>query len=366
VIIPFYDLARISLRHQGACDEAYRRVFTSGRFILGREVEAFEVEFARYCETSYCVGVANGLEALHLILLAYGIGPGDEVIVPSNTFIATWLAVSHCGATPVPVEPLEGTFNIAASQISNAISPRTAAVIPVHLYGQTVDMDPIIELTARKGLVVIEDAAQAHGSRYRGRMACGLGDAAATSFYPGKNLGALGDGGAILTKDLAVAEKVRVLANYGSREKYRHELVGFNSRLDELQAAFLRIKLSHLESDNNARRKIASQYLVALAGLPLGLPDVPDWAIPVWHLFVIQAQERDTLRKYLAARGIETIIHYPIPPHKQGCYPSYAHLSLPIAEQMGRESLSLPISPIMSELEVNYVVECIRSFFGVH
>lgn len=361
--VPFLNLAEISRPHQSELDAAYHRVLRSGWFVQGKELEAFEIEYADYCESRYCVGVGNGLDALHLLLVAYGIGPGDEVIVPSNTFIATWLAVSRCGATPVPAEPVLDTYNLSVDQVSNALSPRTAAIIPVHLYGQTADMDPINDLATRKGLVVIEDAAQAQGARYKGRPACSLGNAAATSFYPGKNLGALGDGGAVLTDDLAVAEKARTLRNYGSTEKYRHEVLGYNSRLDELQAAFLRAKLPLLHEANVARGKVATRYLCELAGLPLKLPIVPSWAEPVWHLFVIQTRQRDVLRQYLAQQGVETLIHYPVPPHRQACYPEFGHLDLPVAEQMGRELLSLPISPVISEAEVSYVVECVRSFF---
>lgn len=361
--VPFLNLAEISRTHRSQLDVAYHRVLRSGWFVQGKELEAFESEFADYCESSYCVGVGNGLDALHLLLLAYGIGRGDEVIVPSNTFIATWLAVSRCGAKPVPAEPVLDTYNLSTDQVSNAISPRTAAIMPVHLYGQTADMDPINDLATRKGLVVIEDAAQAHGARYKGRPSCSLGNAAATSFYPGKNLGALGDGGAILTDDLTVAEKARTLRNYGSSEKYRHKVLGYNSRLDELQAAFLRAKLPLLHEENIARGKVAARYLSELAGLPLKLPMVPVWAEPVWHLFVIRTQYRDALRQHLAKQGVETLIHYPVPPHKQACYPEFGHLALPVAEQLGRESLSLPISPVISEAEVSYVVECVRSFF---
>ena len=258
--VPFLDLGRLHQSIRAPLDAAYHRVMDSGWFIMGPELEAFEAEFAQYCEVKHCIGVGNGLEALHLLLRAYGIGPGDEVIVPSNTFIATWLAVTQCGATPVPVEPDVNTHNIDPALIAAAITPRTRAIMPVHLYGQPADMDPINEIAAKHGLIVIEDAAQAQGARYKGRRTGSLGHAAGTSFYPGKNLGALGDGGAVLTSDDAIADKVRQLRNYGSKIKYQHDLAGYNSRLDEMQAAFLRVKLTVLDDWNALRSEIADQY----------------------------------------------------------------------------------------------------------
>jgi dTDP-4-amino-4,6-dideoxygalactose transaminase len=340
-------------------DAAYRRVMESGRYILGSEVEAFEVEFAAYCEAKYCIGVANGLEALHLIVRAFGIGPGDEVIVPSNTYIATWLAVSYAGATPVPVEPDIRTCNLDPARIEAAVTARTKAIMPVHLYGQPADMDPIKAVAGKYGLKVIEDAAQAHGARYKGQRAGSLGDAAGFSFYPGKNLGAFGDGGSVTTSDPELAECIRVLRNYGSRVKYHNEVAGFNSRLDELQAALLRVKLTRLDEWNERRLQRATQYLRYLAWFPdLVLPYVPEWAAPVWHLFVVRHPQRDALQQALNVGGIGTMIHYPIPPHLQ---PAYAELNyrtemLPIAEDMAKQVLSLPMGPHMNSFDMDTVV----------
>lgn len=356
--IPFLDLSAMHDSMRPALDAAYQRVMGSSSFILGKEVELFESEFAQYCETRHAIGVANGLDALFLVLKAMDIGPGDEVIVPSNTYIATWLAVSYAGATPVPVEPDAQTYNLDASRIEAAITPRTRAIMPVHLYGQPADMDGINALAAKHRLKVLEDAAQAHGARYKGRRVGGLGDAAGFSFYPGKNLGALGDGGAITTNDDALAAKLRVLRNYGSQRKYHNELKGFNSRLDELQAAFLREKLRLLDGWNVDRRRIADEYRVALEGSGLGVPHVPPWAEPVWHLFVVRSTRRDTLAAALAQRGIGTVIHYPVAPHRQ---PAYAELnlgvgSLPVAEAIHDEVLSLPIWPQMTASQIEAVI----------
>lgn len=354
--VPFLDLGRLHQAIREPLDAAYRRVVDSGWFIMGPELEAFEAEFALYCEVRHCVGVGNGLEALHLLLRAYGIGPGDEVIVPSNTFIATWLAVSECGATPVAVEPDIATHNIDPELIASAISQRTRAIIPVHLYGQPADMDPINALAARHGLIVIEDAAQAQGARYKGRRAGSLSDAAATSFYPGKNLGALGDGGAVLTNDAAIADKVRQLRNYGSMVKYQHDLAGYNSRLDELQAAFLRSKLAVLDAWNERRRQVARQYSRLLANTGITLPVVPDHADPVWHLYVIRSKDRNALKSHLEQQGISTVIHYPTPPHRQRCYAEFAGLHLPVSETLASEVLSLPMDPLMDAADVERVV----------
>ena len=360
--VPFLDLGRVHQEIREPLEAAFRRVLDSGCFIMGQELEAFEDEFAQYSNVKYCVGVGNGLEALHLLLRAYDIGPGDEVIVPSNTFIATWLAVSGCGATPVPVEPRADTHNIDPELIAGAITARTRAIIPVHLYGQPVDMDPINELARRHNLIVIEDSAQAQGARYKGRRTGSLGHAAATSFYPGKNLGALGDGGAVLTNDPVVAEKVKLLRNYGSRVKYQHDVAGYNSRLDEMQAAFLRVKLNGLDKANEQRRAVAAQYSNQLRGLDIGLPYVPDWAEPVWHLYVIRCKRRDELKAALEQGGVSTVIHYPTPPHLQLCYKEYANSLLPLAEVLAGEVLSLPISAVINETELAQVVEAIRKF----
>jgi dTDP-4-amino-4,6-dideoxygalactose transaminase len=329
---------------------------------MGPELEAFEAEFAQYSEVKHCIGVGNGLEALHLLLRAYGIGPGDEVIVPSNTFIATWLAVSQCGATPVPVEPNVNTHNIDPALVAAAITSRTRAIMPVHLYGQPADMDPINELAAKHGLVVIEDAAQAQGARYKGRRIGSLGHAAGTSFYPGKNLGALGDGGAVLTNDDAIADKVRRLRSYGSTVKYQHELAVYNSRLDEMQAAFLREKLTVLDEWNAKRREIAATYSLLLDGSNCVSPSVPDYAEPVWHLYVIRSKKRTALKAHLEQQGIATVIHYPIPPHQQVCYPNYGNRSFPVAEMLAGEVLSLPVSPALREDEIGQVCKAVRSF----
>lgn len=362
--IPFLDLHSPYLELKEELDAAYRRVLESGWYVLGKEVDAFESEFAVYCETKHCIGVANGLDALHLIVRALGIGPGDEVIVPANTYIATWLAVTHAGATPVPVEPDESTYNIDPALIEQAITPKTKAIMVVHLYGQTVDMDPINTIAAKHGLKVIEDCAQAHGARYKGRRAGSLGDAAGFSFYPGKNLGAIGDGGAVTTNDPELAERIQILRNYGSKVKYHNEVIGYNSRLDELQAAFLRVKLARLNEWNDRRRQIAAYYMQELSHTgKLMLPQVPEWAEPVWHLFVVQHSQRDLLQNALKDAGIGTMIHYPIPPHLQ---PAYVGLNwnegdLPLSERIAKEALSLPMGPHLSGDQAAAVVLSISS-----
>lgn len=360
--VHFLDLQGLHHEIREPLSEAFNRVLDSGRFVLGSELEAFEAEFALYSEAKYCVGVGNGLDALALLLRAYGIGEGDEVLVPSNTFIATWLAVSQCGATPVPVEPNPHTYNIDANRVATSITSRTRAIIPVHLYGQPADMDAIIKLARQFRLIVIEDAAQSHGAKYKGKRVGCLGDAAATSFYPGKNLGALGDGGAILTNDASIAEKARLLRNYGSQVKYKHDRVGYNSRLDEMQAAFLRVKLSLLDEWNAKRSNIAGMYNKLIFDTNIILPDVAEWADPAWHLYVVRTPKRDKLRKHLEDTGISTVIHYPIPPHRQACYQDYSDRSLPIADSLSNEVLSLPISPFMTRRQVEFVTDSIRMF----
>lgn len=360
--IPFLDLSPMHRELQAPLAEAFARVMSSGRFVLGAELEAFESEFASYCGTKHCIGVGNGLEALRLLLQAYGIGAGDEVIVPSNTFIATWLAVTQVGATPVAVEPDPETHTIDPLRIALACTPRTKAIIPVHLYGLPAEMEAIMAIAEKRGLVVIEDAAQAHGARYNGTRVGGLGHAAAFSFYPAKNLGALGDGGAITTKDSVIAEKVRKLRNYGSTAKYEHELAGTNSRLDELQAAFLRVKLARLDEWNIRRRSAAMHYTAALAGSDVTLPLVPKGMEPVWHLYVIRHAARDALQRHLTAQGIETLIHYPTPPHLQPCYKEFASQELPIAATLSREVLSLPLSPFTTQEDTHRVADAIRNF----
>jgi dTDP-4-amino-4,6-dideoxygalactose transaminase len=361
--IPFLDLKALYLEIKDELDTAYHRVMESGWYILGQEVEAFEKEYAQYCGVKHCIGVGNGLEALHLIIRAMGIGPGDEVIVPANTFIATWLAVTYAGATPVPVEPDERTYNIDPNHIEKTITPRTRAILPVHLYGQPADMDAVWEIAKKYNLKVIEDAAQAHGAKYKGKRTGGLGNAAGFSFYPGKNLGAFGDGGAVTTNDDAIADRVRILRNYGSHVKYNHEMKGFNSRLDEMQAAFLRVKLSKLDEWNEKREIIANLYRNGLEEISgLTLPYVPVWAEPVWHLFVVRTSARDQLQKYLAEKGIQTLIHYPVPPHKQGAYKEMSYLNMTVSEQIHSELLSLPIGSVMTSENVDYVVKSLNRF----
>ncbi len=361
--IPFLDFVGPYEELKAQLDAAYSRFMRSAWYILGKEVEAFEQEYAAYCGSRHCVGVGNGLDALHLVLRAWEIGPGDEVIVPSNTYIATWLAVSYAGATPVPVEPDPQSFNLAPEKITAAITPRTKAIMPVHLYGQPADMEGIMAIAREHGLKVVEDSAQAQGARCRGRRAGALGRAAGHSFYPGKNLGALGDAGAVTTDDADLADRVRTLRNYGSKKKYYNECKGFNSRLDELQAALLRVKLAKLDEWNDRRRKIAAFYLSAMQGLPdLTLPTVPKWAEPVWHLFVVRHPRRDALQQRLTEAGIGTLIHYPVPPHLSG---AYAEMGLqrgafPLAEQLADSVLSLPMGPHLSLDQAQHVAATVR------
>lgn len=364
--IPFLDLCSLHTPLRAELDAAYRRVVDSGWFITGPELEAFEHEFATYSKVKYCIGVANGLDALHLILRAYEIGPGDEVVVPSNTFIATWLAVTQVGAKPVPVEPDTATYNINPTRIEEKITPRTKAIIAVHLYGQMADMSTLQKIADAHGLRLIEDAAQAHGAAAYGHTAGGAGDAAGFSFYPGKNLGALGDGGAVTTNDAALTNKLLQLRNYGSTVKYHHEMAGYNSRLDELQAAFLRVKLKYLEQWNMQRRAQAETYIQALAGHPdLTLPLVPEWVIPVWHLFVIRTAQRDALQKWLLEDGIHTLVHYPIAPHLQGAYQNAGIAragELPISETLHKEVLSLPIGAHLTIEQQRQVIDRITAW----
>ena len=363
-MIPFLDLKAPYLELKQELDEAIARVVSSGWFIGGGEVDQFEVEYAQYCGSTHAVGVANGLDALHLALRAMDVGPGDEVIVPSNTYIATWLAVSQCGATPVPVEPDARTYNIDPALIEAAITPRTKVILPVHLYGQPADMDPILAIARKHGVRVLEDGAQAHGARYKGQRLGAHGDAVAWSFYPGKNLGAMGDGGAVTTNDAQLADRIRVLRNYGSRVKYVNEVPGYNSRLDPLQAAILRVKLSHLDEWNARRSAIAARYQQGLAGCGLTLPNVPDWAEPVWHLYVVQHPQRDSLQKQLGEAGIGTLIHYPIPPHLQKAYApaGYVQGKFPMAEQIANQCLSLPMSPHLQSKDADIVIATFLKF----
>lgn len=362
-MVDFLNLRAAYLELKDEFDAAYARVMDSGWYILGQEVEAFEQEWAAYCGTKYCVGVANGLDALHLTLRAMGIGTGDEVIVPSNTYIATWLAVTQAGAVPIPVEPDLVTHNIDPSLIETAITPRTRAILPVHLYGQPADMDPIMEIAQRHDLMVLEDAAQAHGARYKGRRCGSLAHAAAWSFYPSKNLGAFGDGGAVTTDDPDMAQKIRLLRNYGSPKKYEHELQGFNSRLAPLQAAFLRIKLSQLDEWNERRKRIAECYLDGLHDISsIVLPSVPQWADPVWHLFVVRVTNRDAFQQLLTQQGIGTLIHYPVPPHLSKAYArTKTYRPLPVAESLADSVISLPMGPHLTESDMQRVISAVHS-----
>lgn len=362
--VPFLDLKATYLEIKDELDAAYHRAMDSGWYILGGEVCAFEEEFAAFVGTKHCISVGNGLEALQLILRGYEIGAGDEVIVPANTYIATWLAASGAGAVPVPVEPVERTFNLDARLIEPAITSKTKAILPVHLYGQTARMDAINEIARANGLKVIEDAAQSHGARYKGRRAGALGDAAGWSFYPTKNLGAYGDAGAITTDDDELAGRIRLLRNYGSREKYYNEVKGINSRLDELHAALLRVRLKYLDEWNSRRARIAAMYLTELSESNLLLPLIADGAEPVWHLFVVRSRERDKFQSYLKSVGVNTLVHYPVPPHLQKAYAEMklAEGTYPITEAIHREVLSLPMGPHLSGEDAARVVEAVRSF----
>jgi dTDP-4-amino-4,6-dideoxygalactose transaminase len=368
--IPFLELKPGYLEYKDEFDEAYHRVMDSGWVLLGQELEAFEAEFAAYCDTKYCVGVGNGLDALHLVLRAWEVGPEDEVIVPGHTYIASWLAVSQVGAIPIPVDVDPITFNIDPAKVEGAITSRTRAIMPVHLYGQPADMDAINEIARRHGLKVLEDNAQAQGALYRGRKTGGLGDAAGTSFYPGKNLGAFGDAGGVTTNDADLAEKVRCLRNYGSKIKYHHDMQGVNSRMDELQAAFLRVKLRHLDEWNARRKDLAATYRHELDEISEKiesqcsfslLPKTPNYADPVWHLFVIRHPHRTQVQKRLTNQGIGTQIHYPIPPHRTGAYKiTHENVALPVTDQISNEILSLPIGPHLETGSLHAIAKAVN------
>jgi dTDP-4-amino-4,6-dideoxygalactose transaminase len=385
--IPLVDLAAQFAAIRAEVEPRVAEVMARGDFILGRAVGEFEKEFARYCECDRAIGLASGLDALKLALRALDIGPGDEAITVANSFIATALAVSSVGATPVLVDCDPKTYTIDVGQIESAVTGRTRAILPVHLYGQPAEMDPILDLARRHGIEVIEDAAQAHGARYRGRRCGSIGRAAAFSFYPGKNLGAYGDGGAVTTNDATLADRVATLRNYGSRVKYRHEELGENSRLDTIHAAVLRVKLAHLDAWNAARRRIAARYAAALAGVgDLVLPAAPAHMEPVWHLYVIRTARRDALLAHLQERGIGALIHYPVPIHLQPAYAARGPRSevrdprseargprsdgggwrpgqFPVSERLAAEILSLPIYPEMTEEQVERVVCGVKEFF---
>lgn len=367
-MIRFLDLKAATAEISGELEAAVQRVLHSGAYIGGEECAAFEAEFADFSEAAHCVGVGNGLDALQLALQALGVGPGDEVIVPSNTFIATWLAATAVGATIVPVEPDPHTCNIDPPRIEAAVTERTKVILPVHLYGQPADLDPILDLARAHGLRVVEDAAQAHGARYKGKRIGAHGDLVCWSFYPSKNLGAIGDAGAVTTDDAELAERVRMLGNYGSRDKYVNAVKGLNSRLDPLQAAVLRVKLANLDEWNDRRRDLAALYSAGLADSALDLPRVPNWAEPVWHLYVVRVPElvsgrRDGLQARLSEAGVETLIHYPIPPHRQEAYADLGlgKGSFPIAEAIAETALSLPIGPHLSAETCRAVIAAVRS-----
>lgn len=361
--VPFLDLRSSYIELKSAIDDSVKRVLNSGTYILGEEVEGFETEWSEFCSTNHTIGVANGLDALCLALRAMDVKNGDEVIVPSNTYIATWLAVSQCGAVPVPVEPDPHTYNIDPCKIEGAITPRTKVILPVHLYGQPADLDPIITIARKYGLRVLEDGAQAHGALYKGKRLGAHGDAVSWSFYPGKNLGALGDGGAVTTNDAEIADRIRVLRNYGSRIKYVNEVQGCNSRLDPIQAAVLRTKLRVLDEWNLRRKKIAADYLASLSSCSITLPHVPNYSDPVWHLFAVRHPDRDKFQKQLSDAGISTMIHYPIPPHEQLAYADagFAACSFPTASRIAKEVISLPIGPHLDEESVDYICTTVRS-----
>ena len=368
-MIPFLDLRSINIQYRDELVDAMTRVLDSGWYIQGEEVRQFEQEFAKYCDTKYCVGVANGLDALTLTLRAWKLlgllRDGDEVIVPANTYIATILSISENNLRPVLVEPDVETFNIDADAIISSISDRTKVIIPVHLYGQSADMSEISKIAESYDLLVLEDSAQAHGSYCSDRRVGGLGDASAFSFYPGKNLGALGDGGAITTNDEELANTVRVLANYGSEKKYSNLLKGVNSRLDELQAAVLRVKLKYLDNENEKRRNIAKVYDNKIINSELKLPNAPEAGNRhVYHLYVVRVANRSHFQDYLNSKGIASMIHYPVPPHHQAAYPELANNKLPITEEMHRVVVSLPISPVMTEDEVQLVVDACNTYRG--
>lgn len=363
--VPFLDARASYLELRGELDAAWHRVMQGGWYILGEEVESFEREFAAYCGTRECAGTGNGLDALHLILRGYGIGAGDDVIVPAHTFIATWLAVTHAGANPIPVDCDPATLQLDPDRLARAITPNTRAVIAAHLHGHPADMTAIASICRERNLKLIEDAAQAHGALYKGRRAGSLGDAAAFSFYPAKNLGAFGDGGGVVSNDAALIERIRLQRNYGSRSKYSHETAGLNSRLDPLQAAVLRAKLPHLDIWNARRRSIAVRYLRELSDIPdLRLPTVAAYAEPSWHLFVIRSSRRDSLRQFLADAGVETMIHYPVPPHLSGAYAGTVRGKFPAAEQAADTILSLPMGPHLKDDDVASVIQAVHRFFA--
>lgn len=367
-MIKFLDLEKVTAKYSAEINEAVSRVVNSGWYLQGKENEKFETNYAEYIGTSYAVGCANGLDALIWIFRAYiemGVmKPGDEVIVPANTYIASILAISENGLVPVLVEPDINTYQIDPDRIEAAITPRTKAILIVHLYGQCAYTDKIGELCGKYSLKLVEDNAQAHGCKFKGRHTGSLGDAAGHSFYPGKNLGALGDAGAVTTNDEELARTIRAVANYGSTRKYVFRYIGRNSRLDEIQAAVLDVKLRHLDADNSRRKEVAQMYIRGINNPAVTVPDIKNWDANVFHIFPVRTKRRDELQKYLTENGVQTIIHYPIPPHRQECYSDWNSWSLPITEKIHDEELSLPISPVITDEEVNEVIRLINEWQG--
>lgn len=361
-MIKFLDLEKINNRFRKEIDERIKNILDKGWYLQGEENDKFSKHFAEYCGVKYVLGVANGLDALRLIIKASGFGEGDEIIVPANTYIATILAISDNGCTPVLVEPNINTYNIDPDKIEAAITPRTKAIMVVHLYGQAVQMQKVWDLAKKYNLKVFEDCAQAHGAIYQNKRIGNLSDAGAFSFYPGKNLGALGDAGAIATNDEDLYLRAKALANYGSDRKYHHIYKGLNSRLDEIQAAVLDVKLPHLDKDNARRREIAAYYRSHITNPKIILPQTYDENAAVWHVFVVRTKERDAFQQYLSDNGVQTIIHYPCPPHKQLAYKEWNNLSYPISEEIHNTIISLPISPVMTDDEVEKVVEIVNAW----
>lgn len=361
-MIKFLDLHKINERHRQEIDERIKNVLDSGWYLLGKQDEQFEQHFAEYCGSKYCVGVGNGLEALTLIIKAYGFGKGDEIIVPANTYIASILAVSYNGCTPVLVEPDINTLNINPDLIEEKITDKTKAIMVVHLYGQAVEMERIWALAKKYNLKVIEDSAQAHGAMYQGKRTGNLGDASGFSFYPGKNLGCIGDGGCVTTSDKELADKIRALRNYGSNIKYHNIYQGTNSRLDEIHAGVLDVKLPYLDADNQKRRDIANYYLANIKNDKIIMRKSYEEKANVWHIFPVRTENRDEFQEYLKQNDIQTLIHYPIPPHKQECYKEWNELSFPITEEIHKTIISLPISPVMTDEEFQKVVEVVNEY----
>lgn len=361
-MIKFLDLEKINNRFRKEIDERIKNILDKGWYLQGEENDKFSKHFAEYCGVKYVLGVANGLDALRLIIMASGFGEGDEIIVPANTYIATILAISDNGCTPVLVEPNINTYNIDPDKIEAAITPKTKAIMVVHLYGQAVQMQKVWDLAKKYNLKVFEDCAQAHGAIYQNKRVGNLSDAGAFSFYPGKNLGALGDAGAIATNDEDLYLRAKALANYGSDRKYHHIYKGLNSRLDEIQAAVLDVKLPHLDKDNARRREIAAYYRSHITNPKIILPQTYDEKAAVWHVFVVRTKERDAFQQYLSDNGVQTIIHYPCPPHKQLAYKEWNNLSYPISEEIHNTIISLPISPVMTDDEVEKVVEIVNAW----